>query len=278
MKDIDIAEKVDTVEIVRKSYDESVEKEWGRLERHKIEFEITKRYLRRYIKPGSKILDVGGGPGRYSLFLAEMGCDVMLADLSQNNVDFALERAVEQSLSIRGICADARELINIGAIKGESFDYILLMGPMYHLLEEADRIKTVDGCMKLLKANGVIFVSFISSYAGIIYSMKYEPQLILDPTCKDHYRLFEEDKEFVGESFTQAYFIRHSDVLPFMSQFALEKLHFLGQESLISPCEPNILAQPPEVIERWLDLAEKVCEREDLLTFSEHYLYVGRKT
>jgi len=269
-----IDEKIDTVEIVRKKYDENVQSEWERLERHKVEFEITKRYIKRYIKSGDKVLDMGGGPGRYSLFMAEMGCDVTLADLSQNNVDFAIEKAKEQNLKIKALCLDAR---NLEQLYGESFDHILLMGPMYHLVEESDRIKSVNECLKLLKPNGVIFVSFIALYAGIIWAMKEMPEAVLHRSEDEFLNCFIEDKSFSGQAFTQAYFIRQGDVLPFMSQFPLEKLHLLGQEGLTSPCEPNILAQPPEVVDKWIDLAEKVCEREDLLSFSEHYLYVGRK-
>lgn len=43
--------------------------EWGRLERHRVEFELTKRALDRYISPNSSVIDVGGGPGRYSIYL-----------------------------------------------------------------------------------------------------------------------------------------------------------------------------------------------------------------
>lgn len=41
--------------------------------------------------------------------------------------------------------------------------------------------------------------------------------------------------------------------------------------------EPELMRQPPEVFEAWLDLAEKICEREDLLSFAEHFLYIGKK-
>ncbi len=73
----------DTICTIKKYYNDDVEKEWERLEKHFIEFELTKRFLNRYIKPGDKVLDVGGRPGRYSLYLAEKGCDVTLADLSE---------------------------------------------------------------------------------------------------------------------------------------------------------------------------------------------------
>ena len=56
-------------DVVRKNYDADPEREWERLAQHPFEYEINMRFLRRYIKPGDRVLDVGGGPGRYSLWL-----------------------------------------------------------------------------------------------------------------------------------------------------------------------------------------------------------------
>ena len=55
------------IKMVKDRYDQSVADEWERLLRHPVEYAITCRYLDRYIKPGDKILDIGGGPGRYSV-------------------------------------------------------------------------------------------------------------------------------------------------------------------------------------------------------------------
>lgn len=264
----------DTVKIVKDFYDKNVVVEWERLQRHQFEFELTTRYINRYIKPGDKVLDIGGGPGRYSLHLAAKGCDVTLFDLSSANIEFAKEQAVVSDLSLKAFVGDARE---VDCLISEQYDHILLMGPLYHLLQETDRIKAINASLKKLKRKGIIFVSFISSYGGIIYSMKYEPQLILEEELEYQYKLFEDDLPFSGDSFTQSYFYRHKDVLPFMAQFPLEKLHFFGQESILAPCEENIKAQPQKVIDKWLDLAERVCEREDLLSYSEHLMYIGRK-
>jgi hypothetical protein len=108
--------------------------------------------------------------------------------------------------------------------------------------------------------------------------MKYDPAALAStPTEIADMRLFVEDRPFAGESFTSTYFYRHADIVPFMLRFSLEKLHFLSSEGMLAPCEPNILSQPPEVVRRWIDLAEQVCEREDLLAFAEHYMFVGRK-
>ena len=82
----------DHVNIVKNYYDSDVLMEWNRLEEHPYEFELTVRMMNRYIKPGDSILDIGGGPGRYSLYFAGRGCDVTLLDLSSSNVNFALRR------------------------------------------------------------------------------------------------------------------------------------------------------------------------------------------
>ena len=67
---------MDSVEIVRKFYDDTVDYKWRRLDRHKVEYEISRRFITRYVKKNDKILDLGGGPGKYSLYLSGRGCNV----------------------------------------------------------------------------------------------------------------------------------------------------------------------------------------------------------
>jgi S-adenosylmethionine-dependent methyltransferase len=265
---------MDSVEIVRKFYDETVNYEWNRLDRHQVEFELSKRYINRYVKPNDKVLDLGGGPGKYSLVLSQLGCNVTLADLSQNNVDFALKKAGELGLALNGVQMDCRDL---SAIEDEQFDHILCMGPMYHLKDENDRVTTINECMRKLKPNGTLFVSFVSSYSFVWDYLIRDPSLILDEDRHSQLRAIVEDKNFVGYGFSENFFIRPQDVLSFFQQFRLEKLHLLNCESFLYLRESELLNQPPEVVSAWLDLAEQVCEREDLLSLAEHLMYVGRK-
>ena len=264
-----------TTKIIQDYYDTNVESEWTRIA-DRPEFLLTCRMLDRYIKPGDRVLDIGGGPGRYSLYLAEKGCNVTLFDLSSENTKFAAEQAAKQGLSIHTVTGDAREADNL--VKGQ-FDYILLMGPMYHLLDEGDRIKAVKAALDLLVPGGIIFISFINLFAGIVYAMKFIPEIIAStvPSEIEFLNHVITRKSFAGDAFTQAFFIEQSEILPFMAQFSLEKLHFFGQESITSPCESNIMSQPKEIVDLWLDLCEKIWEREEFLSWSEHLMYVGRK-
>jgi len=265
---------MDSVENVRQFYDGFVEDEWHRLERHKVEYELTRRYICRFIKPNDKVLDLGGGPGRYSLYLSQLGCDVTLADLSQNNVDFALNKAKEVGLPLSGICADSRDLSDI---TDEQYDHVLCMGPMYHLKDEQDRAKTITECLKKLKPNGTLFVAFVSSYSLAWDCLIKKPSLILNDARKSQLNVLSQDVDFTGQGWSENYFIRPKDVLPFFRQFAIEKVHLVNCESFLFLREPELLGESPEVVSAWLDLAEQVCEREEFLNLAAHILYIGRK-
>lgn len=265
---------MDSTTIIKEYYNSTVETEWQRIA-DRPEFLITCRFLDRYIKKGDKILDIGGGPGRYTMHLAEKGCDVTLFDLSDKNISFAKAKAEEMNLHIHTVCGDA---CTADEVVKEQFDHILLMGPMYHLLKKEQRIKAINAALKLLKPNGIIYISFINMIAGMIYAMKFNPITITDKSEREFYHTVTKNKSFAGEAFTQAYFSKQTEILPFMKQFPLKKLHFFGQEGMLSPCENNIMSQPPEVVNAWIDFCEKTCERKDLLSWSEHLMYIGRKT
>lgn len=261
-------------DIVRGYYNETVEKEWNRIA-GRPEFLLTVRFLDRYVHPGDRVLDIGGGPGRYSLYLAQKGCEVTLFDLAEENLRFAQARASEQGLSLHTVCGDARMADR--SVEGV-FDCVLLMGPLYHLLDECDRIRAVEAALRLLRPGGVLFASFINLYAGLIYYMKSAPESVLDAAEAEFiHRHLIPQRSFAGDAFTRAFFIRQDEIAPFFAQFPLRQLHLFGQESILSPCESSLMCQSSPIREAWLGLAEKLCEREEVFSWSEHLMYVGRK-
>lgn len=265
----------ETTKIIQDYYDSEVQEEWNRIV-GRPEFLLTCRMLNRYIQNGDTVLDIGGGPGRYSIYLSEKGCRVTLLDLSAENTKFAAAKAMEQNVLLQTVTGDAREADNL--TQG-LFDHVLLMGPMYHLLEENSRTDAVKAALNCLKPGGTLFVSFINMTAGIIYGMKIAPEMIASTLPDDitYLNHFITQKSFAGDAFTKAFFISQQEILPFMSKFPLEKLHLFGQEGITSPCEHNLMSQPAEIVDLWLDFCERIWEREDLLSWSEHLMYVGRK-
>lgn len=67
-------------------YDAYGDREWTRFHDSRTgeaSLAIHTEYLRRFIAPGDHVLDVGAGPGRFTLELARLGARVTVADLSR---------------------------------------------------------------------------------------------------------------------------------------------------------------------------------------------------
>lgn len=259
------------VDIVKKAYNEDPEREWQRLEGFHFEFEVTKHMMHRYLRKG-KVLDIGGGPGRYSLYLAGLGYDVTLVDLCEGNVIFAKEKAAEAGMSIQAFSCDARDLSRLDL--GE-YDNILLMGPLYHLFQESDRAKCVLEAKKHLKKDGVLFASFISITGGLNYYLDNCPdQLIYEPAM-DLFDYMERDESWSGTAFTEATFINNLEILPFFRKLGFRKLALFGQEGITATRLSFLEQASQEVRDKYLELSLRLCENPQYFPYSSHMMYIG---
>ena len=267
----------EAMETVKRYYDETAEREWERLETHPFEFDLTTWMMDRYIQPGDTILDIGGGPGRYALHYARRGCPVTLVDLSPGNIRLARQKAEEQGLSLISHAANCLELETLGL---GTFDHVFLMGPLYHLQEEADRIRSVDLALEHLRPGGVFYASFILAFAGILYDLQHPGHIVDDtdnPATLALIEAVENGTDYSGPGFTSVYFHHQRNILPFMETFGLEKLHLFGQEGFLAPNKFDLAGRDRAERERWLELAKRTIELPELLNWSEHAMYIGRK-
>ena len=264
----------DSRDIIRNFYDQNSQQEWDRLDRHPYEFAITTHMMDRYIKAGDSILDIGGGPGRYSLHYLEKGNPVTLTDLSQGNIDFAMRLASERELPLRSLACDA---LLIQEHVEDKFDHVFLMGPLYHLLDEAERIQAVKSAIAMLKPNGILYASFLLMFSGIIYFLREAPEQVVQPSEKVWLDAVRQQISWGGNAFTRAFFIDQDKVLPFMQQFDLEILHLFGQEGITSTHNYDLQMQPEEIQNAWINLSIDLCEIPKYLSHSEHAMVVARK-
>ncbi|MBQ9848196.1 MAG: class I SAM-dependent methyltransferase [Clostridia bacterium] len=135
-----------------------------------IEFERTKELLAEYLpKPPAVIYDIGGGYGEYSWWLASLGYEVHLFDLSAKNIEMSAEPGREfpnAKLAASEVC-DAR----IVPRADKTADAVLLMGPLYHLTEYSDRIAAIKESKRLLKDNGLLFSAALTPYSVLLHSI-----------------------------------------------------------------------------------------------------------
>ena len=270
-------------EQVREYYNSTAKQEWERID-HRPEFLLTCRFLDRMIAPGDRVLDIGGGPGRYSIHLAGRGCRVTLLDLAEENVRLAEEHAKEAGVEIRAVAADALSagsaLRERGILPDGGFDAVLLMGPLYHLLEEEEREDAVREALSLLKPGGLLCASFILTTADLQFRMKYPdnaPILTENPSELDFRAALLRGESWSGDGFTRAHFSDVCDIEPFMARFPLDPVVCFGQEGIMGPCEETIMKRTPEEIEEWLRFSETISMRREYWGFAEHLMFIGRK-
>jgi ubiquinone/menaquinone biosynthesis C-methylase UbiE len=132
----------------------------GQLERVRTE-EILARYLP---SAPAEIVDIGGGPGVYSAWLAAQGYRVELLDIVPLHVEQALRTFAELGLeTVRAQVGDARQL----PYASDSVDFALLLGPLYHLPERVDRLSALREARRVVRPGGGVAVAAISRFASL---------------------------------------------------------------------------------------------------------------
>jgi ubiquinone/menaquinone biosynthesis C-methylase UbiE len=123
-------------------------------------WELLGRYLPN---PPAVVVDVGGGAGVYALPLAERGYQVHLVDPVALHVEQARRASGGRAAPLASATVgDARRLDRPEA----SADALLLLGPLYHLTERADRVRALAEARRVLRPGGVVAAAAISRFAS----------------------------------------------------------------------------------------------------------------
>src|SRR4030095_14353656 len=151
---------------IRRFYEQAPEAERLQTGPFQLEFERTKRLLSAKLPaPPATVLDVGGGPGPYALWLAELGYEVHLVDPVSHLVTQAQRRSAGAAKPIASCSVgDAREL----KWDDSSVDAVLELGPLYHLIDEKDRLQALKESFRVLKSGAKVFVAGISRFASAL--------------------------------------------------------------------------------------------------------------
>jgi SAM-dependent methyltransferase len=134
-----------------------------------VERERTKEIVLRHLPtPPCVVADVGGGPGRYALWLAGLGCTVRHRDVVPLHVEQLAAAAVGQDIDSR--VGDARHL----DLEDESVDAVLLFGPLYHLPRREDRLQALREARRVVRPGGPVFVAAITRWAARLNAVLVE--------------------------------------------------------------------------------------------------------
>lgn len=164
----------ESIETVKGYYDALGEKEWDRLTetlRGRVSLELHRRFLRRFVRPGWRVLEVGAGPGRFTFELAALGASVVVTDVSE--VQLGLNEArLEGTDAERNV--ERRELLDVCDASryadGEFDAVVALGGPLSYAFERTE--EAMRGLLRIIGAEGIVVASVMSLLGGWRYFLR----------------------------------------------------------------------------------------------------------
>lgn len=273
---------------VRAYYASFGEREWQRLEWAEgvVEFAVTTEMLARHLRPSGRVLDIGGGPGRYTEWLAERGYRVTLADLSPKLLDIARSRlsARDRGDSLRGtveaiVEADARDL---SRWPDSAFDAIVCLGPMYHLPDPTDRALAMSELARVLQPRGTAFIAFMPWLIHLrrAVSVPDERRHLADPAFVAALRDNGEFRNDVPGRFTGGYGVRPDEVATFVEPYGFVTRALVSTHGFATGIEEQLIAMrttDPDAYETAMRLLLDTADDPSILGTAGHLLYVAER-
>ncbi len=220
--------------------------------------------LKKYKNP--KILDVGAGTGRYSVTLANEGYDVTAIELVKHN----LMTLKSKNSTVKAHLGNAT---NLSLFKDNSFDVVLLFGPLYHLINKEDKLKAIIEAKRVLKKDGVILISYyMNEYAIITHGFK-------DNNILDAIKNNEIDENFhVTPKETDLYsMVRLEDINELKDLSELNRIKILSQDGPSDYIRRVINKMDEKTFNTYIKYHLSTCERPELLGASSHVLDILKK-
>ena len=257
-------------------YESSLEED--RLSAGLAELELvrTQEILRRHLPaPPARVLDVGGGTGVHADWLLADGYRVHLLDVTPRHVDQAMGGLAGRGLTAE--VADARRL----PFPDDSFDVVLVLGPLYHLHEHTDRVLVLGEARRVVRPRGLVAVAAISRFASLFDGLVRE--FLFDREFREIVRRDLADGRHTNPQnrphwFTTAFFHRPEQLAEEIGSVDLSVVDLVGVEGLAGWLR--------HLEHRWTDEADRdvilsaarLVEAEPtVLGLSAHLLALARK-
>jgi SAM-dependent methyltransferase len=266
---------------VKRYYTDTVRKEWNRLVRgpyFRLEFDTTMNYLKKYLPKQGRVLDAGGGPGRYTIELAKRGYRMTLLDLTPANLAFARRRIRRSGLQDRVEAVVEGSITDLSRFADESFDAVICTGgPLSHVLDARQRNRAVKELIRVAKKRAPLFVSVMGRLSVQVIELTLFPHELEMP----FFRTARDTGDYPAMSgFTACHFFLPQELERAFSGKGVKTLGMVGLEGISSRQyrAVNALARHPKRWRVWLQTHFQTCTHSSVVGMSEHMLWIGRKT
>jgi len=235
-----------------------------------VEYLTTMHFIRKYLTPGCRIMEIGAGTGRYSHALARMGYQVDAVELMERNIEVFRQN----TLPGENITVTQGNAVDLSAFRDDSYDITLLLGPMYHLLTRSEQEKAISEAVRITRKGGVIFAAYCMSDASIINYGFVKGNIhaliekgMLNP---DTFETFSRPQDLFE-------LYRKNDIDSLRNTQDVTHLHFAAADGFSHHMEETMNAMDDETFEVFMKYHLVSCERPELTGYSNHTLDIFQK-
>ena len=212
---------------------------------------------------GRRMIDIGGGPGRYAEALLAAGHAVEVVDPVQRHVEQATGIGVSARLG------DARAL----PFADDSFDAALLLGPLYHLADRHDRLRALAETARVVRDGGLVFasgisrlVAFAALFAGSTTGGPLPPELVA---------ILDTGTPPPGLRFPAGHFHTPEELQQELELAGLAVREVVGIEGPAGLLLETVTDADPSLVDAATTIARRAADRPGVRDFSQHLLAVA---
>lgn len=235
-----------------------------------VEYMTTIRYIEKYLRPGLRILEIGAATGRYSHYFAQQGYQVDAVELVEHNIEI-FRKNTKPGENVRISQGNAKDLRGFA---DNTYDITLLLGPMYHLFTEEEKLQALSEAVRVTKKGGIIYSAYCMGDASVLlYGFgRGEIHNIIEK-CMQNPATF--------QTFSKPWDLfelhRKEDIDELRNHFPVTQLHFLATDGYANHMRDTLNSMDEETFRLFLRYHFATCERVDLIGYSNHTLDIFRK-
>lgn len=230
-----------------------------------VEFQTTLYHLHRFLQPEHQLLDIGAGTGRYTSALMAEGYRVKAVELVRRNIEVFLKR--EPTADV--VQGDAR---NMPFLPDAMADVTLLLGPLYHLIGDDEKLKALNEAKRVTKPGGLIFVAYLmNEYSVLSYCFDEERinDLLARGFVDDQYHLHVQEGELYD-------YVRLDDINRLNEKAGLERVTIFSPDGAADYMRTRLNQMSEETFARFIEYQRVISERPDLIGAGSHVVDVVR--
>lgn len=236
-----------------------------------VEYITTMKYINDYIEKGSTVLEVGAGTGRYSIALSRVGYKVTAIELVPHNIEVFKSKLTDED----DVVVEQGNALDLSRYEDNTFDAVLLFGPMYHLYKKEDKIQALNEAKRVVKDTGKIFVAYCMNEAPMIqFAFKEDGNNILEIIKENE---MTKDFKLLAEPCDIFELVRIEEINELNDVCGLNRSKIIGTDMFTDYIKERIDSWSDEIYELYLNYHLTICERMDVIGLSNHTLDILTK-